>query len=172
MSLRFIMMHTGYMENASTGCLIYQCGFFGHPGYSTYKEAITELALDMYAKFYDEHLSAYENRYGRDVNECCRETLIANKEAKFCFTCGKQIVDKQFDAEQFMRYICKLVGSTYDSYGDAEDTSTRKLAWWPYWIGDFIGAPKEEVIFMAENAEETLLCALLEAKPELKVEDY
>jgi len=35
-------MTTGYAESASTSCLIYQCGFFGNPGYSTYKEAITE----------------------------------------------------------------------------------------------------------------------------------
>jgi hypothetical protein len=169
MNLRFIVMTTGYVENASTAVLIYQCRFFGRGGFSSYKEAITELATDMYGKFYDDHLSIYENRYGRDVKKCCREVLIADKNAKFCSTCGSQISDKEFDAQEFMEYVCGLMNTTCDSYGEAEWTSQKEhMAWWPYWVGEFIGAPKEEVIYMAENAEVTLLAALLEAKPELK----
>ena len=171
MNLRFIVMITGYVESASTACLIYQCGFFGNPGYDNYKDAITDLALDLYAKYYDDHMSAYERRYNRDVKECCRKTLIDNKEAKFCSACGSQIADKKFDAEAFMDYVRDLMNTTCDSYGDAEYAGGRNFTWWPYWIGDFIGAPKEDVIVMAENAEVTILAALIEAKPELKSED-
>lgn len=167
-TLRFIMMVNGYVESASTGCLIYSCGFFGHPGYDNYKDAITNLALDLYAKFYDDYLSVYQNRYSGSVGDCCRKVLNLDKGAKFCSTCGKQISDKKFDYEKFKDYVCNLTSSTCDNYGDAEDTSTRQLTWWPWWVGDFIGAPKEDVIFIAEQGEVVLLAALLEAKPELK----
>lgn len=167
--LRFIMMSCGYAESGQTSWLIYQCQFFGRYNYySSYKEAITDLALDLYAKFYDDHLSIYQNRYNKEVKDCCRKTLVSNKEAKFCFSCGERIVDKIFDDNEFMNYVCELHNTTSDSYGDAEETSTRDLTWWPFWGTEFIGTPKEEVICIAENAEIVLLDALVEAKPELK----
>ena len=170
MKLRFIVMNTGYVESSSTACLIYQCEFFGHPGYSSYKEAITDLALDLFAKYYDDCLSSYEHRYSKDVKECCRKSLVADKTAKFCSDCGGQISDKEFGSEDFKRYVCELVGSTCDSYGDAEYAAGRTFTWWP-WSNDFIGAPKEEVIHITDQAEVVLLAALLEAKPELKDTD-
>jgi hypothetical protein len=113
----------------------------------------------------------YENRYGKDVKECCRKVLIADKHAKFCSACGKQIADKKFRYEDFKDYVCKLPGSTCDSYGEAEGTADRpNFAWWPWWIGDFVGTPKEEVIVIPEQGEVVLLAALLEAKPELRDE--
>lgn len=171
MNLRFIVMTCGYVENASTSVLIYQCGFSGKSGYSSYREAITDLALDLYSKFYDEHLSIYENRYSRSVKDCCRKVLIDNKEAKYCSECGSQISDKKFLYDEFKEYVSNLHCTTCDSYGDAEYAAGRNLIWWPYWTNDFIGAPKEEVIYIAESAEQVLLDALLDAKPELKDPD-
>lgn len=171
--LRFIVMTCGYVENACTSVLIYQCQFFGNPGYTSCKEAITDLALDLYSKFYDDHLSIYENRYSKSVKECCREALISNKEAKYCSKCGHQISDKSFDPEEFMEYVCSLHSSTCDSYGDAEYAGGRHLKWWPYWTEEFIGAPKEDIIYIGENAEVVLLEALLDEKPEILIEkDY
>lgn len=167
---RFIVMICGYVENAMTSTLIYQCQFFGNPGYSSKKEAVTDLALDLYSKYYDDHLSVYERRYSRDVKDCCRAALIANKEAKYCSDCGNQISDRKFDPEAFMEYITALHSSTCDSYGDAEYAGGRNLKWWPYWTDEFIGAPKEDVIFIGENAEVVLLEALIEAKPEIKAQ--
>ena len=170
--LRFIVMSCGYVEDASTSVLIYQCEFFGNPGYTSYKEAITDLALDMYGKFYDDYLSVYENRYGNDVKECCRQALIANKTAKFCSGCGRQILNKEFHYHQFMEYVFNLHSSTCDSYGEAEWAAGKDLHWWPWGTDRFIGAPKEDVIYIAENAEVILLAALLDAKPELQSEIY
>jgi hypothetical protein len=167
--LRFIVMHCGYAESNMTSALIYQCACFGNPGYSSYKKAITDLALDLYAKFYDEHLSIYENRYGRDIKDCCRKSLIANKETKFCSECGNQICDKKFDHGDFMSFVHDLHCSTCDSYGEAEYASGRYMTWYPYWNDDFIGAPKEDVIYIAELAEVILLAALYDAKPELRI---
>jgi hypothetical protein len=168
---KFIIMHCGYVESNMTSALIFQCQFFGHPGYTSRKEAITELALDMYAKFYDEHLSIYQNRYLREVKKCCRDSLVANRDAKFCSNCGDQLKDKEFNYDEFMEFVSNLHSSTCDSYGDAEETSTRNLCWWPYWTNNFIGAPREEIIYIAESAEVILLAALLDAKPELKSEE-
>lgn len=166
--LRFIAMHCGYVENCSTSLLVYQCGFHGSPGYTSYKQAITDLALDLYAKYYEDVLSTYHNRYTFKLNKCCTGTLISNKEAKFCTECGTRLLDKSFDYDGFMEYVTNLHYTITDSYGEAETTSTRDLAWWPFWTSDFIGAPKEDIIYIAENAEVVLLEALLEAKPELR----
>lgn len=54
---RFIMMRCGYVENCAASCLIYQCEFFGNTGYESIKAAITDLAIDLYNKYYDEVLS-------------------------------------------------------------------------------------------------------------------
>jgi hypothetical protein len=173
--LRFIVMTTGYVENASTSLLVYQCGFFGKEGYTSYKEAITDLALDMYAKFHEEVLSVYQNRYRSEVKECCRDSLIDNSKAKFCSICGCRLLDKEFHPQDFIEYIRELQNSTCDDYGESEYCGDRKMTWWPWWAGDLIGAPKEDVIYIAENAEVILLHALLEARPELytgDLEDY
>lgn len=164
---RFIVLHTGYVENNSTACLIYRCEFFGNAGYDNYKDAITDLALDIYAKFYDEVLSTYQNRYASEVRDCCRKTLIANKDAKYCLHCGDKIVDKKFDYEEFKDYVVNLMNATCDSYGNAEITSTRNLTWWPYQSFNIFGAPKEDIIQLSEYGEIFLLLALLDAKPEL-----
>lgn len=165
--LRFIVMTPGYVESACTAYLIYECAFFGHPGYTSYKEAITNLALDLYAKYYDDHLSVYENRYNGDVKDCCRKSLIADKTAMFCAVCGHRLADKKFDYEGFKDYVYNLTNTNCDTYGEAEGTATRQMTWWPWASGDFIGTPREEVIYIAEMAEQVLLAALLEAKPEL-----
>ena len=165
-------MISGYAEDATTSSLIYQCSFFGKLGYQTCKEAITDLALDLYAKYYDEYISIYENRYSNNVKGCCRECVIKNNEAKYCSDCGREIKDREFVYENFMFYVKELHSTTSDSYGDAEYAAGRELNWWPYWTADFIGAPKEEIIFIPENAEVVLLAALLDAKPELKIEDF
>lgn len=166
---KFIMMSCGYVESNRTSWLIYQCNFFGDEGFDTAKEAVTELALDLYAKFHDEYLSVYQNRYSDSVKECCRKALIANHQAKFCSECGCQLLDEKFNPDEFMEYVTGLHDTTCDSYGDAEGTSTRSpLAWYPWWSHEFLGAKKKEIVFIPESAEHVILCALLEAKPELK----
>lgn len=148
--------------------LIYQCQFFGNPGYTSMKEAITELALDMYAKYYEDVLSAYQRRHSREMGECCRDTLIIKPRANFCMGCGHTITDRKFNYDEFTGYISNLHTATTDSYGESEGTTERSFAWYPFWTQDFLGAPKEDIIFIAESADAVLLRALLEAKPELK----
>jgi len=164
-------MTAGFAEEAATSVLIYQCGFFGNPGYTTYKEAITDLALDLYNKYYDLRLSVYKFRYSSRIKDCCRKELIAAKKACFCNTCNQEIVDEPFVEDEFMDYIRKLHNTTCDTYGEAESTSRRDMTWWPWWTNDFIGASKDEIIHIPENAEQVLCAALLEAKPELATND-
>lgn len=167
----FIMMSCGYVESNQTSWLLYGTHFHGREGFDTMQEAITELALDLYAKYYDECLSSYINRYS--FSKCCTDSLIKDKEAKFCSKCGKPLIDKEFNADHFIEFIVNLHGSTCDSYGEAEYANGRHFVWWPWSMHEFIDASKDEIIFIGESAEYVLLAALFDAKPELiKENDY
>ena len=166
--IKFIIMSCGYVESNHTSLLVYGTHFHGHEGFDTAVEAVKELSLDLYAKFHDEYLSTYNNRYGADLKECCSKSLVNDKDAKFCATCGSRLEDKKFDGDAFMDFIRDLHGSTCDSYGESEWANGRDFVWWPWCnIGNLIGAPKETVVIIPESAEECLLEALAEAKPEL-----
>lgn len=169
---QFIAMHCGYVESCKTSLLVYNCGYTGHRGFKTMKEAITELALDMYSKYYQECLSIYEHRYTGGLENCCRDALVAKHDANFCSTCGKAIKDFAFEAEGFTNFIRELHDTDCDSYGEADHTHDRQLIWYPFWTDAFIGASKKSIIYIAENAESILLHALFDAKPELRAPEY
>lgn len=169
---RFIAMHCGYVESCKTSLLVFNCGYSGHHGFKTMKDAITELALDMYAKYYREVLSIYEHRYTSGLEKCCRDALIAKHDANFCSVCGKAIKDKSFDSEGFANFIRDLHDTDCDSYGETDAANNRALVWYPFWTDAFIGASKKSIIYIAEEAEIVLLAALYDAKPELKPEGY
>lgn len=169
---RFIAMHCGYVESNSVSLLVYQCGFCGIRGYETMHEAVTDLALDLYEKYYVDQLSIYENRYTKKLLKCCRVELVKNPEVNFCSKCGKELQDAKFNSDDFTEYVRDLHGATADGYGEAEATPRRQFHWWPFWTRDFIGAPKEEIIYIPENAEYVVLGALLDAKPELRTNDW
>ncbi len=162
-------MHCGYVESCKTSLLVFQA--FNN-GYKSMKEAITELALDMYNKFHHECLSIYENRYSFGLKDCCRLALIEKHDANFCSNCGSQLKDKEFDPDYFMQFISELHNTDCDSYGESEYANGEAFSWYPFQTGAFIGAPKKSIIYIAEKAEVVLLCALFDAKPELKKLDY
>jgi hypothetical protein len=163
-----IVMACGYAESNMTSWLVYSTQFFGIEGFETMEEAIKELALDLYAKYYDDVLSIYEKRYSKDVSECCRQALIKDKEANFCSVCGKPIENAEFSPIEFREYIKRLHASTCNDYGDAESCASRfQLSWWPWSLRELQDAEKDEIIWIAESAELVLLDALYDAKPEL-----
>jgi len=166
---KFIAMHCGYAESCKTSLLVYNCRFFGISGYKLMKDAITDLAFDLYHKFHNECLSIYENRYLFGLSDCCRESLIKDHDAKFCSKCGSQLKDKDFDPESFTNFIRELHDTDSDSYGDADEGNFH---WYPFWTEAFIGASKKSIIYIAENAESVLLHALFDAKPELRTKEY
>lgn len=165
---KFIMINCGYVESNKTAPLIYGCQFMGYEGFSTCREAITELALDLYAKFHYEILDVYENRYAQDLKKCCLDMLIRDKNANFCPLCGSAIKDKDFNEESFMDFIRDLHGTDCDSYGEAEHAKDRHFVWWPWSTHEFLESPRDSIIWIEENAEHVLLCALYDAKPELR----
>jgi hypothetical protein len=167
--IKFIIMSCGYVESNYTSNLIYGTHFHGHKGFDTGEEAVKELALDLYAKFFDEYLSTYNNRYGSDYKKCCRDVLDKDKAAKFCSACGTRLEDQQFDGDRFMDFICNLHGSTCDSYGESEYANDRHFIWWPWGLNKFLDADRKSILAIPEQAEGILLDALQEAKPELFV---
>jgi hypothetical protein len=158
---RFIVMTFGFAEDASVAPLIYQ--YQRGAGLASMKSAITSLALDLYAKYRED--SQYQ--LYQKTKQCCKQTLNSTQHAKFCMECGSRLVFPSFSPDDFMSYIKELRSTTFDSYGEMDGTADRDFDWTPCWTRDFIGAPKEEVIYIAECAERVLVVALLEANPEL-----
>lgn len=131
------------------------------------KRPLQNLLLIYIVRFYDDNLDLNTLKY-TEFKQCCRDNLHANNETKFCSDCGKYLQDKEFSGEEFMHYVSGLHGTTTDNYDSAEYARTRNLAWWPFWQSNIFAAPKDDVLILLENAEETLLAALLEAMPELQ----
>lgn len=150
-------MHCGYVESCQVSALIFSCEPLGRSGFSSYKEAITELALDMYAKF---------TEYHKPQDACCKETKKLQPNAKFCSSCRRDL-NTNFDWEEFEDYIRNCHSLNTDEWGSSEWAKDRDLVWWPFWTQDFIGTPKEDVLCIPENAEIILSLALAEAKPDL-----
>ena len=67
-----------------------------------------------------------------------------------------------------MDFIRGLHGTDSDSYGEAEHAKDRDFVWWPWSTQEFLESPRESIIWIEENAEYVLLCALYDAKPELR----
>lgn len=160
--IQFIMMSCGYVESNYTSNLIYGT----HKDFETGEEAVKELALDLYAKFYDERLSTYTERH--NFKKCCRDVLNKDKAARFCSSCGTRLEDKQFDCDDFMDFISNLHGSTCDSYGESEFANDRHFVWWPWTpMKKFLEAKRDSILCIPEHAEVVILNALHEVKPEL-----
>lgn len=156
-----VMMSCGYVENAMTSWLIFSTRDISNLYFETPKEAVTELALDLYAKFED------ERTYGREPKKCCVETQASNAAAKFCATCGKSLADAKFDETCFMEFVTDLHARDCDAYGEAEYACDRRFMFWPFRAEALLGAKKNEYVLISENAEVVIRDALLEAKPEL-----
>lgn len=153
---RIVMMSCGYVENACTSWLI----FSTHTGcFATAAEAVIELALDLYAKFEDEVLVGYVHK-----KQCCRE----QGNVAFCSVCGTRLKPKEFNGDEFMEYITGLHNTTCDSYGEAESTSTRAFAYWPWRAHELLSASKDEIVFIGECAERVILDALFEVREDLR----
>ena len=155
-----IAVTCGYVEDAYVARLIFSTPDrrrFATPG-----EAVTELALDMYAKYREDCI---EDK----PKECCVKSF-KKKEAKFCSACGRSAIRMAFNSERFMEFIQELHCTTNDSYGCAEWADDRTSVFLP-WYHDLIGIQENEIVDISENAEQVLLCALFEAKPELMGKD-
>ena len=162
--LKFIMMTCGYVESSMVSNLVF--GPQGHSGFATHKEAIIELALDMYAKYNWEEAP---RRTGVKCDDCVKRQPA---QFNFCPSCGKSLKDDGFDAEVFCQFIKDLHTTDTDSYGESDECDERVMAWCPWASDDILDAHRDEVVFIAEDAEHILLAALFDAKPELKNNDY
>lgn len=160
---RFVAFSCGYVESSMTSTLVYGTPFLGNQRFATRGEAITELTLDLFAKFESE-------RPREAARKCCAsyQSQRIQEEFEYCPKCGRQLNDGSFDVYGFTEFIVELHNKDCDSYGDAEWFEGRDPAFWPWSFDEFLKADKSEVVYIAENAEHVLLAALLDAKPELK----
>ncbi len=161
---RIIMMCCGYVESSKTSWLIFTTH---HGRFDTAAQAVIELALDLHAKHEDEILSLQYVYH----KECCKEAKLV-PENMHCPKCGTRLKDLAFDAEHFMQYISNLHNTDCDSYGESESTVKRDFAFWPWRAHDIVGASKDEVVFIGENAERVILDALYEAREDLRKLEY
>lgn len=165
--IKHLLISCGYVEGNYVSILAFNHVDGGH---ETLKEAVTSLALDMYAKFVEDNPNDAGKKRKHKV--CCLKAIKKDSDANFCSFCGTriQVVD-YFDVDKFVEYVQNLHSSTCDSYGDGEWANERPLEWCPFG-SDFMNAEKSEVAFLYESAEVTLLYALLEANPEIKIEEH
>jgi len=167
---RFVAFACGYVESSMTSTLVYGTPFLGGTKFATRGEAITELALDLYAKFESDR--EYVDSL-RKKTACCDD---AQKQGHtFYSKCGRKVQAEGFDYVGFLEFIDGLHNVDCDGYGEAESFGERDAVFWPWSFSEFLEADKSEVVYIAENAEHVLLAALCDAKPELREfveEDY
>jgi hypothetical protein len=155
---RFIAFACGYAESCKTSTMVYGTPYFENKSFTTKADAITQLALELYAKF------KLENKVF--LNKCCLKA--SKRKDKFCSKCGKEIYNiREFDVYKFLEFVTNLHNSTCDSYGQAEYFDTLEPQFSPWSFLDFWETDKSETIYIAENAEYVLLAALLESKNNL-----
>jgi hypothetical protein len=160
MNTRIIMMKCGYAEETCVSTLIF-CDVSGK-GFSTPKGAVTELALDMYAKYKKELYP--ENKLTKKCCKKAKKSLAGN----YCSICGKYLVEESFNEVEFMGMIDNLHNTDYDSYGLAEYANGRYFKWSPFDFSfddpcDIFANSGKDVLQIEHSAEGVLLLALSEA---------
>lgn len=165
---RIVMMSCGYVENNTTSWIIFTT-FSHRERYETAAEAVIELAKDLYAKYEDEALL----HKSTTLEKCCSDgTALGLPDRNYCHVCGRRLADETFDAEGFMEYVTGLHSTTSDSFGESEATATRDFAFWPWRAEEIVGAGKDEVVLIGENAERVILDALFEEREDLRKLSY
>lgn len=160
--IRFIMTSCGYVESSSVSTVIWGLEYTrAKESFATKAEALTELALDMYAKFCEEC-----PKHSRSKT-CCKKAVAAKNGSNYCPKCGNYLADLRFDWEEFVDMIQTLQNGDANSYGESETASGRRIAWAPWDTTNLFENKGEDVLIVSENAELVILAALLEAKPEL-----
>lgn len=153
-----IMMTCGYVESGFVSELTFASY---NEGFATAKEAVTELALDMYAKYTEEHVGDVQTK------KCCKAAKQKEAGFNFCPKCGSSLFDADsFDEDVFMEMIVSLHNATNDTYGEMEYANERDFAFRPYGANIFKNGGKD-VVCIPECAEEVLLLALSEAMPDV-----
>lgn len=158
---KFIAMHCGYVESCKTSMLVYQTD----NKYSTIQTAITDLARDMFNKYYEDY-----NLAEHKLKDCCKATSNSNDDAIFCMKCGRRLKYQNFDCIKFMQFITNLHDTDSDSYGESEFANGENLNWNPWTSFTFMKASKKSIIYIVENAEKVLVSALADIMPELKID--
>lgn len=162
---RIVMMCCGYVESSMTSWLIFST-MDKSKRFETARDAVVELALDLYAK-YDDELSYSRKAIGR----CCQDTQALNKEAAYCMTCGNRFESNEFDELGFCEFVRDLHVRNCDAFGESEYANDRELVFWPWRSEEIIRAAEDEIVLISENAEGVILSALYESKPELRDPD-
>lgn len=153
-----ISLSCGYCEDGKTSQIILASyGGFESPG-----NAVTELALDFYAKFCDDVVT----------RPCaCPVDRWKGVNINYCPTCGCSMRETKFDPKKFTMYIRELQDSTADSYGDHEFANGRQLVFAPWRLRTLVGIKEGDIIDLKDHSEEIVLCALLEKIPGLMDEE-
>lgn len=161
-----VMMCCGYVESSMTSWLIFSTMDKGDK-FKTAGEAIVELALDLHAKYEDEQ--SHSRGSGR---KCCENTKSLHSQAKFCMGCGHRLDDGRFDELGFVEFVKDLHVRNCDAFGESECAGDRDFVFWPWRAEEIVGASKDEIVLLSENAEGVILSALYEAKPELRDSEF
>ena len=133
-----IVLHTGYVEDSSVGCMWYT-----HPeGFPDKITALKNLAADL-KQLYIEH-----NNYCQHFpNECCRKEHFKYEGTNFCPKCGNRL-RIEFDLDAFQEFLHDLPKQVCDSYELGEG------AWWAWTsFEELHQIPLENILVLGASAD-------------------
>ncbi len=166
-----IVLSFGYVESNTTAWLIYTAE---RKLPSSRKEALESLTEHLYKKYLSDKKDNddYNNASKTHMARCCQKAWKnSNRDLSICPKCGANYnaeIINEFDIYDWKNYLRDLMNSDSDSYGyhyesgDFED----EYGWSP-WQWSF-NSSSDEMVIVAECAEDILTIALAKIHPELK----
>lgn len=128
-----LVLNFGYVESAHTGYV----PFTSKGTYKDAKEALVDLANYLKEKYLIEHGN-------KPKKKCCLATLDKDAAAKFCTKCGYQVIDYEFDLEDFGDWTRKL-DTDLDTFGGLVEWDDQDR--WE--AGLLEGAPNQRFVYQA-----------------------
>lgn len=146
MTIKYVVLHMGYVESNSATALILE----NQTGEELSKtEALKNLVSALFMKFLcDNEYYLFLGKF----KDCCKETIESNHVAKFCISCGFNLQRKRIRKTEFINFISRLVSADADSWGE-------DIEGWHPWISitDMMkNATIEEVLEIRENGAEVV----------------
>ncbi|CAB4196749.1 hypothetical protein UFOVP1290_269 [uncultured Caudovirales phage] len=166
-----VSLSFGYVESNTTAVLIYTAT---KKIPSSRSEALESLTEHLYKKYLCDKKDNddYVHTYKTHMAKCCQKAWKnSNRDLNTCPKCGANYnaeIVSEFDISDWQNYLRDLMNSDCDSYGYHYECSDFEDEYgWSPWQHNF-NHQSDEMVIVAEKAEDILTIALAKIHPELK----